>query len=70
MPKKTTLRFYTPSDHYTGWQYLTETTYFYIINWTESDNYILIKDHLTDKDQRIDKDTPVSNIFALLRRKQ
>jgi len=62
--KRTTLRFFTPSDHYTGWKFLNETTYFYIKDWIRSGNYILIGE------QRIDSKSPNNDIFAILRRKK
>jgi hypothetical protein len=60
MPKKQTIRFYTASDRYSDWKYLSDTTYFDIINWTRSGNYILINE------QRIDKSTSSNQIFVLL----
>ncbi len=62
--KRTTLRFYTASDQYTGWHFLAETTYFYIKDWIRSGNYILIGE------QRIDSHSPENDIFAILRRKK
>lgn len=63
MPKKTTLRFYNSSDKYVEWKYLSDITYFEILNWIKSGNYILVKD------QRIDASSKSTAIFALLRRK-
>jgi hypothetical protein len=63
MPKKTTLRFYTASERYSGWKYLKDVTYLEIINWIQSYNYILIGD------MRLDIETPLNNIFMILRRK-
>ena len=62
--KKTTIRFYTVSDRYVEWKYLNETTYFEIKNWIRDHNYILIGE------QRIDINSPVNSVFALLRRKK
>lgn len=64
MTKKTTVRFYTANGCYSEWKYLTETSYFDIIRWTEQGNYLLVKD------QRIDSKTKSSIIFALLRKKK
>lgn len=63
MPKKQTIRFYTSTDRYVGWNYLHKTTYFDIVDWIRSYNYIMINE------QKIHHDTPSNQIFALLRKK-
>ena len=63
MSKRTTVRFYTAYGQYKGWQYLNKTTYFQIINWLNSYNYLLVGN------QRYEKDSPAHKIFKLLKRK-
>jgi len=59
---KLTVRFYSASDTYTGWKYLNEVTYFELINWIKSGNY------LKHKDSVISSTSTQSQIFALLRK--
>ena len=60
--KKTTIRFYSSNDTYQGFKYLTEVTYFELLNWIKAGNY------LKHKEQVISGSSPSSQIFALLRR--
>ena len=43
MPKQVTVRFYTDSRRYKGWQYLLNTTYMELRSWCLSGNYVLIE---------------------------
>jgi len=65
MPKLT-IRFYSASDTYHDWKYLSEVTYFEILNWINSGNYIKHKDPIIDS--IIDSNSSKNQIFALLRK--
>jgi hypothetical protein len=62
MPKKQTVRFYTVSDRYVDWKYLSDVTYFEILNWLRSGN------HLRIGQERMNNNASANAIFALLRR--
>jgi len=60
--KKPTIRFYSSSDTYQGFKYLSEVTYFELLNWLKSGNY------LKHKEQVITASSSSNLIFALLRK--
>ncbi len=64
MPKEQTIRFYTAAERYVGWQYLSRITYFELLNWLNSKNYIMLNE------RKIDSSVNEDDLFALLRSKK
>lgn len=60
--KKPTIRFYSSSNTYHGFKYLSEVTYFELLNWLKAGNY------LKHNDQVITSSSSSNLIFALLRK--
>jgi hypothetical protein len=61
MPKPT-IRFYNHLGTYMGWKYLTQVTYFELLNWLKSGNT------LRWKDQELGPASTSAQIFLVLRR--
>jgi hypothetical protein len=60
--KRPTVRFFSTSDTYCGFKFLTEVTYIELTSWLKAGNY------LKHNDQIINSRCPSSQIFALLRK--
>lgn len=60
--KKPTIRFYSSSDHYHGFKFISDVTYFELLGWLRSGNYLKYKDQvITNRSSR-------NQIFAILRK--
>ncbi len=59
--KRPTIRFYTSSDQYHGFKFLSDVTYFKLSSWLKSGNYLKYKEEIISGFNS-------NQIFALLRK--